>query len=192
MPMSKQIGILNSSEPFESLCGILTGCITINFYFGIEPKQFAVKTAVSPILIAAHRFFENLFHIIWICFPAKVTGGSFPARLSFYTRNLQGSFLFVGFLFLFNFYSCPKIENFFTCARTRGRCSSRYIYLFYGISSEEMGYNCTFIAISSEEIPFSSEEILRSGHEKSDILSNIASKQISKIAPFSGWGSLDT
>ncbi|KDS28501.1 hypothetical protein M098_1461 [Phocaeicola vulgatus str. 3775 SR(B) 19] len=55
-----------------------------------------------------------------------------------------------------------------------------------------MGYNCTFIAISSEEIPFSSEEILRSGHEKSDILSNIASKQISKIAPFSGWGSLDT
>ncbi|UVX97596.1 MAG: hypothetical protein [Bacteriophage sp.] len=58
--------------------------------------------------------------------------------------------------------------------------------------SEEMGYNCTFIAISSEEIPFSSEEILRSGHEKSDILSNIASKQISKIAPFSGWGSLDT
>nr|UWF95589.1 MAG: hypothetical protein [Bacteriophage sp.]UWG19372.1 MAG: hypothetical protein [Bacteriophage sp.] len=59
------------------------------------------------------------------------------------------------------------------------------------ISSEEMGYNCTFIAISSEEIPFSSEEILRSGHEKSDILSNIASKQISKIVPFSGWGSLD-
>ncbi|UWG70543.1 MAG: hypothetical protein [Bacteriophage sp.] len=58
--------------------------------------------------------------------------------------------------------------------------------------SEEMGDNCTFIAISSEEIPFSSEEILRSGHEKSDILSNIASKQISKIAPFSGWGSLDT
>ena len=56
--------------------------------------------------------------------------------------------------------------------------------------SEEMGYNCTFIAISSEEIPFSSEEILRSGHEKSDILSNIASKQISKIIPFSGWGSL--
>lgn len=101
MPMSKQIGILNSSEPFESLCGILTGCITINFYFGIEPKQFAVKTAVSPILIAAHRFFENLFHIIWICFPAKVTGGSFSARLSFYTRNLQGSFLFVGFLFFF-------------------------------------------------------------------------------------------
>lgn len=99
MPMSKQIGILNSSEPFESLCGILTGCITINFYFGIEPKQFAVKTAVSPILIAAHRFFENLFHIIWICFPAKVTGGSFPARLSFYNRSLQGSFLFVGFLF---------------------------------------------------------------------------------------------
>ena len=63
MPMSKQIGILNSSEPFESLCGILTGCITINFYFGIEPKQFAVKTAVSPILIAAHRFFENSFCI---------------------------------------------------------------------------------------------------------------------------------
>ena len=57
--------------------------------------------------------------------------------------------------------------------------------------SEEMGYNCTFIAISSEEIPFSSEEILRSGHEKSDILSNIASKQISKFVPFSGWGSLD-
>jgi hypothetical protein len=56
--------------------------------------------------------------------------------------------------------------------------------------SEEMGYNCTFIAISSEEMPFSSEEILRSGHEKSDILSNIASKQISKIIPFSGWGSL--
>ena len=159
MPMSKQIGILNSSEPFESLCGILTGCITINFYFGIEPKQFAVKTAVSPILIAAHRFFENLFHIIWICFPAKVTGGSFPARLSFYNRSLQGSFLFVGFLFYSIFILALKSK---ISSRAHARAVDVvdiYIYLFYGISSEEMGYNCTFIAISSEEIPFSSEEM---------------------------------
>ena len=106
MPMSKQIGILNSSEPFESLCGILTGCITINFYFGIEPKQFAVKTAVSPILIAAHRFFENLFHIIWICFPAKVTGGSFPARLSFTPETCKEVFSLWAFSFSFwrNFF----------------------------------------------------------------------------------------
>ena len=118
MPMSKQIGILNSSEPFESLCGILTGCITINFYFGLEPKQFAVKTAVSPILIAAHRFFENLFHIIWICFPAKVTGGSFPARLSFYNRSQQGGFLFVGFLF---FSLDLSAKNLFSHVRTHAR-----------------------------------------------------------------------
>lgn len=155
MPMSKQIGILNSSEPFESLCGILTGCITINFYFGIEPKQFAVKTAVSPILIAAHRFFENLFHIIWICFPAKVTGGSFPARLSFYTRNLQGSFLFVGFLFfflaqlfLFLFRLLPTLQKksknlFLSRAYACGRCS-RYLLYFtlrqtYGVLSQTSG-----------------------------------------------------
>lgn len=149
MPMSKQIGILNSSEPFESLCGILTGCITINFYFGIEPKQFAVKTAVSPILIAAHRFFENLFHIIWICFPAKVTGGSFPARLSFYTRNLQGSFLFVGFLFFFfsfsfslDLYPSPsKIKNSFrTRAYARGRCSRYLLYFTANLRSFEPNF----------------------------------------------------
>ena len=157
MPMSKQIGILNSSEPFESLCGILTGCITINFYFGIEPKQFAVKTAVSPILIAAHRFFENLFHIIWI--SGKGNGWEFSCPFIFLQPKPARKFSLCRLSFLFNFYSCPKIENFFTCARTRGRCSSRYIYLFYGISSEEMGYNCTFIAISSEEMPFSSEEM---------------------------------
>ena len=145
MPMSKQIGILNSSEPFESLCGILTGCITINFYFGIEPKQFAVKTAVSPILIAAHRFFENLFHIIWICFPAKVTGGSFPARLSFYTRNLQGSFLFVGFLFFsfsLDLYPSPsKIKNSFSKrAYSCGRCSRYLLYFTANLRSFEPNF----------------------------------------------------
>ena len=142
MPMSKQVGILNSSEPFESLCGILTGCITINFYFGIEPKQFAVKAAVSPILIAAHRFFENLSHIVWICFPAKVTGGSFPARLSFYDRSLQGTFSLWAFSFSFwrNFFffsldlypSSKKSKILFLSrAYARGRCSSRYI--LYGV-----------------------------------------------------------
>lgn len=152
MPMSKQIGILNSSEPFESLCGILTGFITINFYFGIEPKQFAVKTAVSPILIAAHRFFENLFHIIWICFPAKVTGGSFPARLSFYTRNLQGSFLFVGFLFfflaqlfLFLFRLLPTLQKksknlFLSRAYACGRCSRYLLYFTANLRSFEPNF----------------------------------------------------
>lgn len=152
MPMSKQIGILNSSEPFESLCGILTGCITINFYFGIEPKQFAVKTAVSPILIAAHRFFENLFHIIWICFPAKVTGGSFPARLSFTPETCKEVFSLWAslFLFLFLFFSflfrplslSLKIKNSFpTRAYACGRCSRYYFTLrqTYGVLSQTSG-----------------------------------------------------
>lgn len=43
MPMSKQIGILNSSEPFESLCGILTGCITIKFLFWHRTKTVCGK-----------------------------------------------------------------------------------------------------------------------------------------------------
>ena len=82
------------------------------------------------------------------------------------------------------------------------KCVPRFLIesgFFLRISSEEIAVSSEVIPVSSEEIhitseemPFSSEEILRSGHEKSDILSNIASKQISKIAPFSGWGSLDT
>ena len=161
MPMSKQIGILNSSEPFESLCGILTGCITINFYFGIEPKQFAVKTAVSPILIAAHRFFENLFHIIWICFPAKVTGGSFPARLSFYNRSLQGSFLFVGFLFYSIFILALKSKiSSRAHARAVDVVVDIYICTFMAVSSEEIPLFCTFMVISSEEINVISSEIM--------------------------------
>jgi hypothetical protein len=42
-------------------------------------------------------------------FSAKVTGGSFPAHLSFYDRSLQGDILFVGFLFSFwrNFFFFP-------------------------------------------------------------------------------------
>ena len=59
--------------------------------------------------------------------------------------------------------------------------------------TEEMGYNCTFYLLFLRKIPFSSERnfTVRTAYEKSDILSNIASKQISKIVPFSGWGSLD-
>lgn len=142
MPMSKQIGILNSSEPFESLCGILTGCITINFYFGIEPKQFAVKTAVSPILIAAHRFFENLFHIIWI--SGKGNGWEFscpfiflqpkPAKEVFSLWAFSFSFWRNFFFFSLDFY-LPYKKNqkiFFSHARMRAVDDVVDIF-FYGV-----------------------------------------------------------
>ena len=200
MPMSKQIGILNSSEPFESLCGILTGCITINFYFGIEPKQFAVKTAVSPILIAAHRFFENLFHIIWICFPAKVTGGSFPARLSFYNRSLQGSFLFVGFLFYSIFILALKSKiSSRAHARAVDVVVDIYIYfmvylpkkwgiivhllLFLPKKCPFLPKKCTFMRVFSEEIPLSCTFMVISSEEINVISSEIMSKN-SSFQPF--------
>ena len=164
MPMSKQIGILNSSEPFESLCGILTGCITINFYFGIEPKQFAVKTAVSPILIAAHRFFENLFHIIWICFPAKVTGGSILALKSKISSRAHARAVDVVVdIYIYFMVYLPK--KWGIIVHLLLFLPKKYPFLpkkctFMAVSSEEIPLFCTFMVISSEEINVISSEIM--------------------------------
>lgn len=80
-------------------------------------------------------------------FSTKITGGSFPARLSFYTRNLQGSFLFVGFLFFFfsfslDLYPSPsKIKNSFrTRAYACGRCSRYLLYFTANLRSFEPNF----------------------------------------------------
>ena len=80
-------------------------------------------------------------------FSTKITGGSFPARLSFYTRNLQGSFLFVVFLlFFFSFsldlYPSPsKIKNSFrTRAYACGRCSRYLLYFTANLRSFEPNF----------------------------------------------------
>ena len=103
--------------------------------------------------------------------------------------SLQGIFL-CRLSFLFNFYSCPKIENFFTCARTVDVVVDIYIYFmvylpkkwgiivhlllflpkkypflpkkctFMAVSYEEIPLFCTFMVISSEEINVISSEIM--------------------------------
>nr|DAI43705.1 MAG TPA: hypothetical protein [Caudoviricetes sp.] len=65
--------------------------------------------------------------------------------------SLQGIFL-CRLSFLFNFYSCPKIEIFLTCARTRGR-RSRYIYFTLRQNTGVFVHSSVIILHSSRIIP---------------------------------------